>query len=97
MSGTASITSGVLPTAYTVTGGGSLCAGSAGYSINLNGSQVGVNYQLYNGAAMVGTPIAGTGSPLNFGTFTTAGVFTVHATNPTTGCLQNMTDRKSVV
>ena len=97
MSGTATITSGSLPTAYTVTGGGSLCTGGTGFAVGLSGSQVGVNYQLYRGTSMVGTAVAGTGSPLNFGIMTTAGGYTVHATNPTTGCLQTMTGSATII
>ncbi|WP_028665205.1 choice-of-anchor Q domain-containing protein, partial [Runella zeae] len=35
-----------IPTAYTVSGGGSLCQGGTGVEITLSGSQSGVNYQL---------------------------------------------------
>lgn len=97
MSGSASITSGSLPNLYSVTGGGSFCAGGSGYAVGLSGSQTGVNYQLYRGTSPVGTPVAGTGGALSFGTMTTAGGYTVVATNPTTGCIRSMSGSATIV
>ncbi len=96
MSGVANITPGALPTAYTVTGGGSLCSGGTGFAVGLSGSQVGVNYQLYRGASIVGSPLPGTGASLNFGVMTTAGGYTVIATNGTSGCVNNMTGSATI-
>ncbi len=79
-----------LPTVFTVTGGGSYCSGTTGVHIGLNSSTIGVSYQLYNGVTLVGTAYPGSGAALDFGTFTTAGSYTVIATNPTTGCTMNM-------
>ncbi|MES2704102.1 MAG: Ig-like domain-containing protein [Bacteroidota bacterium] len=80
-----------LPTAYSVTGGGAYCAGGSGVTIGLSGSQSGVTYQLYNGAAAVGTAVAGTGGTLSFGLLTAAGTYTVLATGSTAGCTTPMT------
>jgi uncharacterized protein YjdB len=91
MAGSPAITINPLPTVNTVTGGGSYCAGGAGVTIGLDGSVSGINYQLYNGVTLVGSPIPGTGSPLSFGSFTTAGTYTVVAISATTGCTSNMT------
>ncbi|WP_345080369.1 beta strand repeat-containing protein, partial [Nemorincola caseinilytica] len=90
MSGTASITINPLPTVYAVTGGGSYCAGGSGQAISLSGSETGVNYQLYNGAATVGTAVAGSGSAIGLGTQTASGTYTVLATNATTACTRVM-------
>ncbi|WP_345080806.1 hypothetical protein, partial [Nemorincola caseinilytica] len=90
MSGTASITINPLPTVYAVTGGGSYCAGGSGQAISLAGSETGVNYQLYNGAATVGTAVAGSGSAISLGTQTASGTYTVLATNATTACTRVM-------
>ena len=68
------------PAAYAVTGGGSFCQGGAGLSVDLAGSQTGVNYQLYKGAVATGSPLPGTGSSLSFGS-QTAGTYTVTGTN----------------
>lgn len=50
------------PIAYTVTGGGAYCFGSAAPSVGLSDSQVLVNYQLKLDGVDVGAPIAGTGA-----------------------------------
>ncbi|MCD6011455.1 MAG: surface protein [Flavipsychrobacter sp.] len=90
MSGSAVIVVNPLPSLYSVTGGGSYCAGSTGLSIGLTGSDLGINYQLWLGGTAIGSPMAGTGGTLSFGTFTTGGTYTVVATNPLTGCSATM-------
>lgn len=75
-----------LPAVYTVGGGGGYCSGGSGVSVTLNNSQLGINYQLYRDFIPVGSPIAGTGSALNFGLQTVAGTYTVTAINTVTGC-----------
>jgi hypothetical protein len=97
MSGSATITATSLPAIYTVSGGGSLCTGGSGHAISLSGSTVGVNYQLYNGAATLGSPMAGTGSAITFGTFTSAGGYTVIATNTATGCTRSMSGSATII
>ncbi len=80
-----------LPTAFTVTGGGGYCTGGSGVAIGLSGSESGVSYQLKNSANTVVATATGNGSALSFGTFTTAGTYTVVAirtetcTGPMTG------------
>ncbi|MCF8450263.1 MAG: Ig-like domain-containing protein, partial [Taibaiella sp.] len=78
-----------LPTVYNVTGGGNYCAGGFGNHIYLSGSQPGVSYALYRGATATGY-LPGTGFALDFGLLTGAGVYTVQATNVTSGCMRNM-------
>jgi len=85
------VTVNPLPSLYTVTGGGSYCAGGSGVHVGLNGSTIGVLYQLYVGGVIVGLPLAGTGAPLDFGSQTTAGIYNVIATNASTGCVKTMT------
>ena len=87
---TANVTVNPLPALYSVTGGGAYCAGSTGLTIGLSGSSTGTNYQLYNGGALVGSAIVGTGGALSFGTFTTSGTYTVVGTTPATGCSSAM-------
>ena len=41
-----SATESALPQIYNITGSGSYCVGSGGLTVNLSGSQTGVNYQL---------------------------------------------------
>jgi uncharacterized protein YjdB len=76
-------------TSYTVSGGGGYCSGGSGYNVILSGSDVGTNYQLYNGSSPVGSIVAGTGSVLNFGMQTTAGIYTVVGSVPS-GCMSTM-------
>jgi hypothetical protein len=80
------------PTAFNVTGTGSYCTGGSGVAVGLANSQTGVNYQLYNGASTVGSPVAGTtGSSISFGSQTTAATYTVLATTSVGACTNAMT------
>ena len=97
MTGSITITINPLPTAFTVTGGGGYCLGGTGVHIYLSSSQTGVNYQLYYGTVAVGAPLAGTGTVLDFGLLTSAGVYKVVATDATTGCTSTMTGTVNVI
>jgi autotransporter-associated beta strand protein len=63
---------------YTVTGG----TNCGSVTVGLSGSQVGVSYQLQTNSVNFGTPVAGTGSAITFGSQTAAGSYTVVATEP---------------
>ena len=78
-------------TTYSVTGGG--CNSS---DIGLSNSQTGVSYQLYNGATAVGSPVAGTGSTISFGTQSTAGTYTVQTTATGGYCVATMTGSATI-
>jgi len=91
MTGSATVTVTTLPTAFSVVGGGSYCLGGAGVDVSISGSQVGVDYQLYNTFVPVGAPVPGTGGIISFGNQTAAGFYTVTGTNTTTTCVNNMT------
>ena len=91
MAGSTVVSVNPLPTAYTVTGGGGYCIGSTGVHIGLSPSDIGISYQLYRGSVPVGTALGGSGSAIDFGLLTTAGTYTVFATNTTTGCTNAMT------
>lgn len=67
----------------------SYCPGGSGVSINLSGSDVGVNYQLYKGGVADGAALAGTGGILTW-VNKPVGTYTIVAKNPTTTCTQNM-------
>lgn len=97
MTGSTSISINPLPTVYTVTGGGAYCAGGTGVAVGLSNSTTGINYQLYNGATAIGSPVAGTNAAISFGSKTLAATYTVIATNATTGCVSNMTGSAVVV
>lgn len=67
----------VAPTVFNLTGGSTGCA-ATGLTYGLSGSQTGASYQLVrDGSVNVGSPLAGTGSAISFGSQTTAGVYTV--------------------
>ncbi len=85
-----------LPNVYNVTGGGNYCAGGTGVTIGLGGSQPGVSYELYRGTSVTGY-LPGTGFGLNFGLHTASGVYTVLATDVTSGCQRNMSGSANVV
>ncbi|WP_276132228.1 PKD-like domain-containing protein [Polluticoccus soli] len=88
---TINVTANSAPSLFTVIGGGSYCAGGSGVAVGLSNSTMGVNYQLQVGGVNSGSPVAGsTGLGINFGAKTTAGNYTVVATNATTNCSINM-------
>ncbi len=83
------------PVAFTVTGGGTGCE-NTGVAVGLSGSQVGISYQLKNGATNVGSPVAGTGAAISFGNQVTAGTYTVEATNVACSLSLTMTGNATV-
>ena len=92
MTGSVGVSTNAVPTAYAVTGGGSLCPGGAGVAVGLANSQTGVNYQLQLGGSATGGSISGsTGAVIDFGNKTVAGTYTVVATQTSGGCTANMT------
>jgi len=89
---TVSVTVYPLPLAYTVTGGGSYCAGGTGLPVGLSNSQTSVNYQLQLDGVNSGASVLGTGAALDFGNKTVGGTYTVVATNAAgSACTINMT------
>ncbi len=74
------------PLLYNVTGGGYYCSGASAPSVGLSDSQSGVSYQLLFNGTNSGNPVAGTGSSISFGIQNQSGVYTVRATNNSTGC-----------
>lgn len=97
MTGTANVAVNTLPTAYTVSGGGSYCAGGTGMHVTLSGSDAGTSYQLMLNGIMTGTSLAGTGFTLDFGLQTAPGIYTVTGTDMVTGCSNNMTGSANVI
>jgi hypothetical protein len=61
-----------------VTGGGSYCTGGTGLTVGLNGSEIGVDYQLKKDGTDFGSTLPGTGSPLSWINML-AGSYTVDA------------------
>ncbi|MFN8314649.1 MAG: DUF6443 domain-containing protein [Cyclobacteriaceae bacterium] len=69
------------------------CSGSSA-TVSLLGSELGsnylVSYQLYLNGTAVGTPVNGTGGQINWTGITSAGSYTIIATNTQTGCTKTM-------
>lgn len=85
------------PTLQQVSGGGSFCQGGQGRSIGLLGSETTISYHLFRNGTGTGIVLPGTGSAINFGTFTQAGTYAVRAINGSTGCAINMLNEVSVI
>ena len=85
------VTVNPLPQQFTVSASSStFCQGGTGVVINLNGSQLGTNYQLQLNSINVGSPIAGTGFALAWPGQTSGGTYTLQAVNPATLCSNMM-------
>jgi len=79
MSGSVVIAENPVPFAYNLTGGGTYCAGASGLTVNLSGSQTGINYQLKKNGTDIGSAVSGTGSALAW-TNQLYGTYTIVAT-----------------
>jgi len=84
-----SVTVNPLPSVYILTAPMAYCTGVPGVTITLSGSQVGVNYQLFNTPGPDGPALPGTGSALTWADRETETYYVV-ATNATTGCTRQM-------
>jgi len=60
------VTVNPLPAIFNLTAPVAYCDGEEGVTITLSGSQVGVNYQLYNSSGADGAPLPGSGSALTW-------------------------------
>ena len=80
-----------LPAPYNVVGGGNYCSGTGGLHVGLSSSAPGITYELLLAGVPTSVTMTGTGAPIDFGLQTAPGVYTVLATNPTTGCTNLMT------
>lgn len=69
-------TAHVTPTQYTLSDGSGYCEGGDGIELTLDGSEEGVNYEIYLDGDATGQIVAGTGSPLDFGSKTEQGIYT---------------------
>ena len=66
------------PATFFLSGGGSYCEGGQGLELTLDGSETGVDYELYYEGSPTGTIVSGTGNPLSFGYQTNEGIYTVY-------------------
>jgi uncharacterized delta-60 repeat protein len=65
------------PVQFQLTGDGGYCTGDPGSELVLEGSETGVNYELYLAGAPTGNILPGTGGPLSFGFFSVTGLYSV--------------------
>lgn len=86
-----------LPTQFTVTGGGTYCAGGIGVDVGVDSTEVGIDYQLLINGVNTGAALAGIDAPISFGNQTAGGTYTVIATNPITSCSDTMIDSVLVI
>ena len=64
------------PSEFDVLGSGEICEGDPGVEITLSGSEVGVDYELYNNEGTTGVIVAGTGEAISFGLFNEQSTYT---------------------
>ncbi len=74
---------------HTLTGDTIYCAGGTGVELNLSGSELNVNYQLYKDGATFGAAIPGDGNPLDWNN-NTEGTYYVEAYSTVQSCIQEM-------
>jgi len=87
---TVNITTTTPPVVFNVTGGGSFCIGGIQALVGINGSQQGVDYQLFLDGSPLGVPLPGTGTAISFGMQTASGTYTVTGTVSGAACSTDM-------
>lgn len=85
-----------VPALFSVTGGGSYCAGDAGVDVGLSGSTAAIQYELFHNGFSTGASQIGTGAAISFGKQTLAGTYTVMARNNATLCTSIMSGNAAV-
>ncbi|MEN8224129.1 MAG: T9SS type A sorting domain-containing protein [Bacteroidota bacterium] len=76
------------PESFILGGGGGYCEGLSGLELTLDGSETGVDYELFLSNVSTGIIIAGTGDSISFGYQTEQGLYT--ASGFTASCSQDM-------
>jgi gliding motility-associated-like protein len=88
-----------VPNEFQITGGGLICEQGINTStlMGLNGSQIGVSYQLFlNTNIPIGAPVSGTGDPISFGPQSNPGTYTVRGTYIVSGCSRLFSDSVTI-
>ncbi len=67
------------PAVYSLIGDGTYCEGTDGAELIMDGSQEGINYELFLDDVSTGIIVAGTGESFSFGLFTSEGIYSVIA------------------
>jgi PKD repeat protein len=71
------------PEEFTLSPGSGYCEGGQGIELTLDGSETGINYELYLDNVATGNILPGTGAALNFGYHTEQGIYTCQASTNT--------------
>jgi hypothetical protein len=93
------ITVNELPVDYNfVVGGNTSICSSDSIEIQLENSETGVNYELFQNGNPTGNIVGGnTGGIISFGYYNTAALYEVNATNTTTGCTRYLSDQLNLI
>ncbi len=83
-----------IPHIFSVFGGGIVCSGSQGAEVSLNGSELGISYELFRESVTTGIIIEGTGYPVSFGNQNLVGIYSIIASNGY--CNQEMDNNVSI-
>jgi len=75
-----------VPTSFQISGGGFLCAGGAGLTIDVSDSETGIEYSLLLNNDQVVAVLYGTGNPLVFNGLMQAGTYSVRAKHLNSSC-----------
>ena len=98
MNGSATVIQNPLPIVYNVNalGNGQYCASGNGVTVELSGSQLDINYELFLNSITTGIIKPGTGSTIDF-TNQAAGTYTIVATNVITNCKDTMSGSATII
>ena len=92
----ATITENPLPAVFNIQGGGTICIGDPGLDITLDGSEIGVNYELRRNGLSTGNIVPGTGAAISFGIISEPATYTVQGVNSTTSCSVAMNGSENI-
>ncbi|HEX2934232.1 MAG TPA: hypothetical protein VHO72_02670, partial [Bacteroidales bacterium] len=96
MTGTPSVTSIISPSIFNLSGSGSYCENTGGLTVNLDGSETGMSYQLLIDGLPLGSSKAGTNSTLAWNN-NLKGNYTIQASNAGSTCKRTMNGTASIV
>jgi len=85
------------PIPFNVTGGGSYCEGTGGVPVGLDGSEIGVSYELYMDAGATGITHIGDGLAFSFGNQLGTHTYTVLGTNIAFPALTTMMNGSALI
>ena len=92
------VTVNPLPQNFPLSGGGSICSNDS-TELQLDGSQSGVDYEVYrdDGTIQLVNVVSGTGSAISLGYYQTGGDYTVTAVDVSTGCSRDISGTETIL